>query len=108
MGSEFQCTPATCLNHGEPTMTRQRMALIYMYWHICGKLVFATGWDSFGPWPSRRCVDHAVARYRDVYASTRRSSADGVLQGYSRDRTVEGESACACVCALLHIDTHAG
>src|SRR5271169_3105745 len=108
MGSEFQCTPATCLNHGEPTMTRQRMALIYMYWHICGKLVFAAGWDSFGPWPSRRCVDHAVACYRDVYASPWRSHGHGVLQGWSRERTVEGKSAYACVCALLHIDTHAG
>src|SRR5271166_6200397 len=76
--------------------------------HICGKLVFAAGWDSFGPWPSRRCVDHAVARYRDVYASPRRSHAHGVLQGWSRERTVEDKLACACVCALLHIDTHAG
>jgi hypothetical protein len=76
--------------------------------HISGKLVFAAGWDSLGPWPSRGCGDHAVARYRDVYASPRRSFAHGVLLGISQERTVEAKLACACVCALLHIDTHAG
>ena len=49
-----------------------------------------------------------VARYRDVYASPRRSFARGVLQGSPRECTVEAKLACACVCALLHIDTHAG
>src|SRR5271166_5950905 len=64
-------------NHREPPNGQGTDGLDLLHRHICRKLVFAAGWDSFGPWPSRGCVDHAVARYRDV-------------------------------CALLHIDTHAG
>src|SRR5208283_2630511 len=95
-------------NHREPPNGQATDDLDLLHRHICRKLVFAAGWDSFGTWQSRRCVDHAVARYRDVYASPRRSHAHCVLQGCSRKRTVEDKLACACVCALLHIDTHAG
>src|SRR5271157_3660589 len=59
--------------HREPPNGQATDGPDLLHRHICRKLVFAAGWDSLGTRPSRRCVDHAVARYRDVYAGSRRS-----------------------------------